>query len=215
MFEQLIELMESISRSGILYLIVSPLLLAVFIALRIYGNRIRKLTRLQQESEQSFRELNKKLAEEKVKVDRIVSEEKGKIERLLIEEKARREKALSEVEKQKEIARIAASISNEQANKLMVFSNIAEEFRTPLTLITVPIENALNGRYGKIPTSLREHLEAATGKYPSPVSISQSVPRHFTVAVGQNPIETPAQESGRFYERHRWRVSAVRIQTTN
>lgn len=163
MFEQLVEMMESISNSGIVYVLVAPLLLAVFIALRISGNRIRKLTRSLQESEQSFRELNKKLAEEKVKVDRIVSEERGKVERLLIEEKARGEKALSEVEKQKEIARIAASISNEQANKLMVFANVAEEFRTPLTLITVPIENALNGRYGKIPTSLREHLEAALG----------------------------------------------------
>jgi len=155
--------MESISRSGILYLVLAPLLLIVFIALRISGNRIRKLTRLQKDSEQSFKELNKKLADETVKVDRVVAEERGKIERLLIEEKGRSEKALSEVEKQKEIARIAASISNEQANKLMVFANIAQEFRTPLTLITVPIENALNGKYGKIPTSLREHLEAALG----------------------------------------------------
>ncbi len=163
MLEQLIELTESISSSGILYLILAPLLLAILIALRISGNRIRKLTRSQKESEQSFRELNKKLADEIVKVDRVVSEERGKVERLLIEEKARSEKALLEVVKQKEIARIAASISNEQANKLMVFANIAEEFRTPLTLITVPIENALNGRYGKIPTSLREHLEAALG----------------------------------------------------
>lgn len=163
MFEQLIEMMESISRSGILYLVLAPLLLIVFITLRISGNRIRKLTRLQKDSEQSLKELNKKLADEKVKVDRVVTEERGKIERLLIEEKGRSERALSEVETQKEIARIAASISNEQANKLMVFANIAQEFRTPLTLITVPIENALNGKYGEIPASLREHLEAALG----------------------------------------------------
>ncbi|HEY4490468.1 MAG TPA: response regulator, partial [Acidobacteriota bacterium] len=51
------------------------------------------------------------------------------------------------------------SIGDEQANKLMLFAKIADDFRTPVTLVIGPLENALNEKYGKLSAEMKKHLQ--------------------------------------------------------
>lgn len=68
-------------------------------------------------------------------------------------------RALQELDKQKQIARIASSIGDEQANKLMLFAKIADEFRTPVTLVIGLLENTLTEKYGKLNDEIKKRLQ--------------------------------------------------------
>ncbi|MFB6249072.1 MAG: response regulator [Salinibacter sp.] len=51
-----------------------------------------------------------------------------------------------------------------EAAKSRFFANVSHELRTPLTVILGPLEDALAGRYGEVPSGLEERLRAMRGQ---------------------------------------------------
>ena len=124
----------------------------ILLTFLIYRLRIRHLKAHRRELLELVDQNMSTLLEEKVKTEQALRET---------------EKARQESERQKEIAQNARSVIEEQASQLReldrikttFFNNISHEFRTPLTLLIGPLENALTGVYGPANEKMRKQLE--------------------------------------------------------
>ena len=140
-----------------LILILSVLLLAMLIERikipRTIKNRTRELTqKLRHEHKQEL-ELLRKQSEKKIaaiqsRAESASGDDRAKVDRLL-----------TELEREREISRIASTVSNEQSKKIHFFTDLAQEFRTPLTSIMESLEDLLSGSYGKLQVKTRRQLE--------------------------------------------------------
>jgi len=133
------------------------LLLLVILLLRArksFAQQHEEFVRKNQHSRQQELDLQRKDYEKKL------ADLKAKSETGFAEERAKTDRALSEMEHHKEISRIAASVSKEQAKKIHSFTEIADEFRDPLSNIIASLEDLLAGAYGKIHGKTRRQIES-------------------------------------------------------
>ena len=140
-----------------LILILSVLLLAMLIERfkipRTIERRTQELTqKLQQQHKQDL-DLLKKQHELKM------SAQQSKSQAAVSEERSKMDRALLDLEREREISKIASTVSNEQAKKIQFFTELAQEFRNPLTHIMESVEELLSGSYGKLQSKTRRQLE--------------------------------------------------------
>jgi signal transduction histidine kinase/CheY-like chemotaxis protein len=138
---------------GILTLLLVLLLFSIANARKKFARSQEELIRKNQQFKQQELDFIKKEYEKKF------ADLKAKSEAGFGEERAKTDRALSELEQHKEISRIAAGVSNEQAKKIHSFTEIANEFRNPLSNIIQSLEDLLAGAYGKIQGKTRRQLE--------------------------------------------------------
>jgi signal transduction histidine kinase/CheY-like chemotaxis protein len=84
---------------------------------------------------------------------------KAQSESAFTEERKKGDRVLSELDREREISKIASTVSNEQVKKIQFFTDLAQEFRNPLSEIMESIEELLSGTYGKLQVKTRRHLE--------------------------------------------------------
>lgn len=84
---------------------------------------------------------------------------KAQAEAAFGEERTKTDRVLSELEREREISKIASTVSNEQTKKIQFFTDLAHEFRNPLSDIMESIEELLSGNHGKLQTKTRKKLE--------------------------------------------------------
>jgi signal transduction histidine kinase len=130
------------------FLIIILVLSFLLIRARSLQRKINK-----QKKEYADLQLKKEMRERKI------VETRAKADRTLEKEKLKTERALLDLEQQKEIAKIAASVTNEQSKKLTFFLDLAQEFQAPMMSILGELDNLLNGDHGRLPAKIRSELE--------------------------------------------------------
>ncbi|MGH9857130.1 MAG: ATP-binding response regulator, partial [Acidobacteriota bacterium] len=84
---------------------------------------------------------------------------KAQAESAFAEERNKTDRVLSELERERDISKIASTVSNEQTKKIQFFTDLAHEFRNPLSEIMRSVEELLSGSYGKLQVKTRKQLE--------------------------------------------------------
>jgi signal transduction histidine kinase/CheY-like chemotaxis protein len=84
---------------------------------------------------------------------------KAQAESAFAEDRTKTDRVLSELEREREISKIASTVSNEQIKKIQFFTDLAHEFRNPLSEIMESLEELLSGSYGKLQVKTRKQLE--------------------------------------------------------
>ncbi len=75
------------------------------------------------------------------------------------------------------------------ASKNRLFANVSHELRTPLTTILGPLADALQGRYGDVPTGLRKRLKAMKGQAERLRALVDQLRRLSELEEGQMELE--------------------------
>lgn len=141
-----------------IYLGIILVLLAI-ILIQLIRNRGQKGT-APEVLEMMERQYARNIAQKNAAGENALAAERQRLQNALNAEKGNTENAFAELERQKEISRIAASISNEQAKKLVFFTDLAAEFHPPLLQIMTSLENILLGVHGRIQGKLKDELKA-------------------------------------------------------
>src|SRR5262245_15592871 len=139
--------------------IVTLTLLLVLLLISLASAR-KKFARHQNELVKKNQQMKQQEVDHlKKEYDKKYADLKSKSEEAFGEERSKTDRAFSELEHHKEISRIAASVSNEQAKKIHSFTELANEFRNPLSNIIRSLEDLLAGAYGRIHGKTRRQLE--------------------------------------------------------
>ena len=138
-------------------LILTVLLLGMLIERLRTPKRIREQI---QEHTQKQQQIHKQEIEQlKKQHERNLALQKEKTDSGFSEERLKADRALSDLEREREISKIAASVSNEQSKKIQFLTELAQEFRNPLSVIMESIEDMLAGNHGKLQGKTRRQLE--------------------------------------------------------
>jgi signal transduction histidine kinase len=141
---------------------ITIVILTILLIAQLIQNRIL-LKRLKEQLEA----LNKKKQQQRQHDSDVLKKEyqkqaadlKEKAQMASAEERAKTDRVLFELEREREISRIASTVSTEQARKIHFFTELAQEFRAPLTNMMESLENILAGSYGRIHSKTRSQLE--------------------------------------------------------
>ncbi len=137
----------------ILTVLLIGMLLERFKIPKTIAREVQALTQRMQQQHKQEMELSRKQHEKHL------AALKAQAESGFSEERLKTDRALSDLEREREISRIASTVSKEQAKKIQFFTDLAHEFRTPLSEIMRSLEELLAGKYGKLQSKTRKQLE--------------------------------------------------------
>ncbi len=152
-----VEILQALQSSFSIFLIC--LAIVILMGVHVLRTRMRYQAEKSEQAKKYQHSRQNDMDLMKREYDKHLGDLKAKAEAGFAEERLKTDRVLSELERQKEISRIASSVSNEQAKKIQFFTDLAQEFRSPLSNIIETLDDVLAGDYGKLQSKTRRQME--------------------------------------------------------